>query len=597
MYLNEKYRRKYKMNKLTGTILASGMLLMSSHAATIDWTTNAITGFATDVITNGVTVVAINAVGDGVTTSPTINGVTFTADETILAGSYTSDPWTSVVDDAAYDQMLSSIDFEEAAAVTTTLSDLTVGAEYLIQYWYADSDWTSKDRIMTFNGTGETALNGVSYAVGTFTADATTQDLVISASQNGPRLTGFQLRGLSGHVPAPVLELSATKLLFGSVLVGETNSLTVTVKNTGGGSLDGTASIAAPFTIASGATYSLSNNQEQVVSVLFVPQTVGEVTNTLSFTGGDGASIDVSGTGGSALGTLVADIAGDYAGSADVPAGWEYLYSDLASGGTEVSMTAAQSVGDVGNTGFEGLNDSIILGSHTSDQYEIYSDGFDGSGTAAKNSATGNEGVVGTDLLLAPGSSTSDAFVIVRYTISAADVQNGSAVTIAGSFRNLVVRNTSNAASQGSVDVFVYHNSDPVFSVDQADDAATACLLSQSNGTFNITGLTVAEGDTISFVVGNNGNNARDESALTGKIWVEETTDPILIPGVEVVDGNIEFQFSGAIGSHYTVESTEALAPSDWKTVQDVNPLSESPMDISIPTTNASAFYRIIYIP
>jgi hypothetical protein len=243
---------------------------------------------------------------------------------------------------------------------------------------------------------------------------------------------------------------------------------------------------------------------------------------------------------GAANAALIADIGGDYVDATAAPAGWNYLISSAASGGTEAAMTANTVVtGGAGNSGFTGGQYSAILGSHTSEQYEIFTDGYDGSGTAAKNSATGNEGVVGTDLLFSPGNTTADAYVIARYTIGAADLVDGTSASIAGSFRNLVVRNTSNAASQGSVDVFIYKNTDLLWSVDQADDAATASMLSQTLGTYNLTDVTVAEGDTISFVVGWNGNNARDETALNGTINV--IPEPATLGMVAVFGGGILF--------------------------------------------------------
>jgi hypothetical protein len=64
----------------------------------------------------------------------------------------------------------------------------------LIQYWYADSDWQRHSRTLTFNGIGQNRINGFLYGVGRFIADAPTQDLVVTSSHDGPRLTAYQLR-------------------------------------------------------------------------------------------------------------------------------------------------------------------------------------------------------------------------------------------------------------------------------------------------------------------------------------------------------------------------------------------------------------------
>lgn len=229
---------------------------------------------------------------------------------------------------------------------------------------------------------------------------------------------------------------------------------------------------------------------------------------------------------------VIADAAADYVAAASattaptaLPDGWQYLYSSASTGGTEVAMTANTALGNSGNTGFRGTDGSattsaIVLGSLTNAtvgaQYEIFADGFDGNGGTI---SSGNAGVVGTDILISPGNAAARAFTILRSTISLADINaNGTTASIAGSFRELIFPTTVNANNQGSVDVFVYHNAALLFSVDQANAAATGGKLTQAAGTFNLTNITVAAGDTISFVVGSNGNSGQDETALQAQI-------------------------------------------------------------------------------
>lgn len=175
--------------------MLTGALLAGSHAAEINWTANAITGNATDVITEGTLVEAVNGTGDGVSSSPTINGVTFRSESSLLGESYKGDVWASTVADTGYDQLLSTIDFDASGTeplTVKTFTGLMPGKKYLIQYWYADSD--NRERTLTFKGPGQHTINSHSYGVGIFYADSTSQDLVVTASQNGPRLTGYQLR-------------------------------------------------------------------------------------------------------------------------------------------------------------------------------------------------------------------------------------------------------------------------------------------------------------------------------------------------------------------------------------------------------------------
>ncbi len=289
------------VNKLTGMVLAGGML-MGSQAATIEWTTSAITGYASDVVTNGTLLEAVNGVGGSVTTSPTVNGVTFTADGTLLANSWTGDPWDTTASDSEYDSLLSTIDYESSGTdpvALKTFSGLTIGQQYVVQVWHADSAADAAGRTMTYSGTGQNELDGQSYAVGIFTADAAAQDFVVTSSQNGPRLTAYQLRAASDYEGPtdPVIEVSQSSLSFGQTTPGTTNSLTLTVKNSGWGSLVGTASVSAPYSIASGAVYSLTNEQEQEVTVQFIPPEEGTFSNSVVFTGGEGAAVRVIGYG------------------------------------------------------------------------------------------------------------------------------------------------------------------------------------------------------------------------------------------------------------------------------------------------------------
>ena len=95
----------------------------------------------------------------------------------------------------------------------------------------------------------------------------------------------------------PVISLSPASLTYGSTPTNTTSNLTITVQNTGGGTLVGTATVPAPFSIVSGGSYSLGANQSQTVTVSFTPQSTGSFTNSIRFTGGAGMVAGVSGTG------------------------------------------------------------------------------------------------------------------------------------------------------------------------------------------------------------------------------------------------------------------------------------------------------------
>ena len=108
---------------------------------------------------------------------------------------------------------------------------------------------------------------------------------------------GGASRQVSGSsYPAPAISVMPASQDFGSIQVGTTSNRTFTVQNTGGGTLSGSASVPAPFSVVSGSPYSLTANQSTNVTVSYSPTVVGSHSQSVSFTGGGGASRQVSGT-------------------------------------------------------------------------------------------------------------------------------------------------------------------------------------------------------------------------------------------------------------------------------------------------------------
>jgi hypothetical protein len=93
----------------------------------------------------------------------------------------------------------------------------------------------------------------------------------------------------------PAILISPASLDFGTVLASTGTNLTLTVQNTGGGTLSGVVSVASPFQIVSGGTYNLGSNQTQTVTVKFNPAAAGTYNQTINFTGGNGASASMTG--------------------------------------------------------------------------------------------------------------------------------------------------------------------------------------------------------------------------------------------------------------------------------------------------------------
>ena len=96
---------------------------------------------------------------------------------------------------------------------------------------------------------------------------------------------------------SPSISVSPTGQDFGSVATGSTRDLSFTVRNSGGGTVSGTASVTAPFSVVSGGSYSLGAGQSQTVNIRFSPTTAGSQSRVITFTGGSGTTATVSGTG------------------------------------------------------------------------------------------------------------------------------------------------------------------------------------------------------------------------------------------------------------------------------------------------------------
>ena len=97
---------------------------------------------------------------------------------------------------------------------------------------------------------------------------------------------------------------------FGSVNLGSFTDKVVIVSNTGGGTVSGSASVPAPFSIVSGSPFTLSGvGVTQAVAVRFTPTTATTVSATINFTanGGTIAGI-VIGSGASTTDTTAPSV-------------------------------------------------------------------------------------------------------------------------------------------------------------------------------------------------------------------------------------------------------------------------------------------------
>jgi uncharacterized protein YegP (UPF0339 family) len=96
----------------------------------------------------------------------------------------------------------------------------------------------------------------------------------------------------------PVLSVSPASLSFGTVVTGAGVEQSVTVRNAGGGTLVGQASVSGTgFNLVGSGSYSLGANATALVTVRFAPSLAGPASGVLTLTGAGGATVFLTGTG------------------------------------------------------------------------------------------------------------------------------------------------------------------------------------------------------------------------------------------------------------------------------------------------------------
>jgi hypothetical protein len=229
------------VNKLVGALLLTASLSFSTgHASVLNWGAATTVSGDSDVSTSGALVGAVNLVGGATLPSnKTVNGVTFTSWDASLS------PNTSGIFSFPQSAVGSYIFFNNAApfgslsaeyrdllrdggvipnGASLTISGLTIGQTYLFQWWSTVPDPNNS----TLNASGTaTAGNGVTldpnitnavgglgqFAIGSFTADNTTQAIAFSA---GSTISAMQVRLPASSRSVP--DSGTTLALFGVAL-------------------------------------------------------------------------------------------------------------------------------------------------------------------------------------------------------------------------------------------------------------------------------------------------------------------------------------------------------------------------------------------
>lgn len=228
--------------------------LSSTPAADVNWQTPVTISGDIDVSLVGSLVSAANP-GDTDVGDTTINGVTFTAmplsgnptmssdgvftiaesQSTLSAGTgryaTAATPYANL--SVAYRQMLGPLIYSDAAETyTITANNLTIGQEYLFQYWanLSSADFGEEEldinrtisvisgNAVTLDGNTTNDNGGLGqFVIGAFVADATSQVFTVQADGGVPAVPplsqGFQLRAIPEPATAVLTSLASFVLL------------------------------------------------------------------------------------------------------------------------------------------------------------------------------------------------------------------------------------------------------------------------------------------------------------------------------------------------------------------------------------------------
>ena len=203
----------------------------------------------------------------------------------------------------AYDRYSFTNSSSSAACVTVTLSNSCSGNIFAVAYLgsFNPASLCSgylADMGLSPNPTGTFSFNVPAYTnftvvVHVINASSTCSSYTLTVAG----LTCLTDGGGQCSLP-PSLAVVPLSLAFGSVVIGQTNTLPFSVINNGGQALTGTASVTGPFAIASGSPYNVAPAATGTVQVSFIPIAAGAASNTLVFASNGGVSSNaVTGTG------------------------------------------------------------------------------------------------------------------------------------------------------------------------------------------------------------------------------------------------------------------------------------------------------------
>jgi hypothetical protein len=209
--------------------------------ATIVWSPPQNISGASDVSTEGTLFGSWAPYDPGAKVYP-VNGVTFEGYDTLgirVLGVDGGGPYfiTHTTPDTNYNLLLAYGAYADGTASSyiingTGSKPLTVGRQYLIQFWVSDPRPYGLSRAETVSGSSalgfQTATGMGQYVIGRFTADAVTQDLAVSANQSA-QINLLQVRDVTP--PPPSGPTAGGVANPANLVIGQTATVTVTVTN------------------------------------------------------------------------------------------------------------------------------------------------------------------------------------------------------------------------------------------------------------------------------------------------------------------------------------------------------------------------------
>jgi hypothetical protein len=225
-------RVKEKQLKTLLTVVAVSAFALQSGAAVINWGVGAIDISAEADIVNQGTLVAAENQDSGSVTPLTINGVTFgyhgeSGNITYSSGRQYG-PLGHNGDDSAlgtdYGTLLNGVSWDEdnGGTYTVTFDNLTSGQDYMVQIWAANPNQDTQT-VSWNDGNGnsvgllaDTTSGGGGvgqYAVGTFTAGATSESIFGTTNTGNPFFNAVQVRAIPEAASVGMLGLGAGLLL------------------------------------------------------------------------------------------------------------------------------------------------------------------------------------------------------------------------------------------------------------------------------------------------------------------------------------------------------------------------------------------------